>query len=100
MDYFVYILYSKTGDKYYVGYSPTPEKRLLEHNSYENKVKFTAKYQPWELKFYFFVSQDVGEAMKVECFIKKQKSRQFIEKLISCSKEDDMIKSIIKKVLT
>ena len=83
MFYYVYILYSETAGKYYVGHSPDPHKRLSEHNSYDNKSKFTAKYQPWELKAFFKVSENRGDAMKVETFIKKQKSKEFIKKIIA-----------------
>jgi len=97
MSYFIYILYSSKGDKYYIGYSPNPVKRLSEHNSYENKTKFTAKYQPWEMKAYFKVSTTRGEAIKVERFIKKQKSRRFLELLISHHKEDVFLENLILK---
>ncbi|MBR8534247.1 GIY-YIG nuclease family protein [Carboxylicivirga sediminis] len=99
MDYYIYILYSKVADKYYVGYSSNPQKRLKEHNSYENKSKFTAKYQPWNLKAHFLVSQTIGEAMRVERFIKQQKSRHFLERLISEHHNAEFINDLIKKVI-
>jgi putative endonuclease len=37
--YYVYILKSLKRDRYYIGYSEFPERRLQEHNS--GKVKFT-----------------------------------------------------------
>ncbi|MBK3515912.1 GIY-YIG nuclease family protein [Carboxylicivirga marina] len=77
MNYYINILFSQSANKYYVGYSPNPEKRLLVHNSYENKSKFTAKYQSWELKAQFIVSQNLGEALKVERFVKRQKESPF-----------------------
>jgi putative endonuclease len=82
MDYFVYILHSQSVDKFYVGHSPDPSKRLSEHNSYTNQSKFTAKYQPWTLVAQILVSQIRGEAMKVERYIKKQKSKAFIKEII------------------
>ena len=75
----VYILYSKTLDKYYVGYTNDLERRLVEHN--RKKGKYTDSGIPWclvhkeefELKL---------EAMKREKQIKQQKSRKYILSLL------------------
>ena len=80
--FYIYILYSQKADKFYIGYSPDVFKRLQEHNNPLSNSKFTAKYLLWNLVCYFAVSDSRGEAMKVERFIKKQKSKQFIQKLI------------------
>jgi len=72
---------------------------LTEHNSYDNPFKFTAKFQPWELMTYFPVSNQRGEAMKVEQFIKKQKSKMFIRKIIDKSGNGDFIKQLIDKAV-
>ncbi|MBK6265742.1 GIY-YIG nuclease family protein [Marivirga sp. S37H4] len=79
--YYVYILYSVKIDKYYVGYSRTPEKRLVFHNSSFNKI-WSKKGQPWELKTTIpFASKT--EAMVVERKIKSFKSRTAIESIIN-----------------
>ena len=83
MLFYVYILHSESANKYYVGHTPDPHKRLSEHNAYDNFSKYTAKYKPWKLMAYFPVSVNRGEALKVELFIKKQKSKVFIQKIIS-----------------
>ncbi len=70
MKYYIYILYSIDFDKYYVGYSEDPEKRLFEHN-HPIHAKFTSKYIPWELKSYFFVSENKADVIRVERCIKK-----------------------------
>jgi putative endonuclease len=76
----VYILYSNSLDKYYVGYTNDLERRLSEHN--RKKGKFTDGGIPWRL-----VHQEKYElkndAMKREKFIKSQKSRQYILSLLS-----------------
>ena len=76
----VYILYSNSLDKYYVGYTNDLERRLSEHN--RKKGKFTDGGIPWSL-----VLQEKyelkSEAMKREKFIKSQKSRQYILSLLS-----------------
>ena len=79
--YFIYILYSEKADKYYVGFTSSPEARLAKHNTQENFNTYTRKYRPWVLKALFAVSEKEGEAKILETFIKKQKSRKLIEKL-------------------
>ena len=99
--FYIYILYSQKADKFYIGYSPDVVKRLREHNNPLSNSKFTAKYLPWILVCYFPVSDSRGDALKVERFIKKQKSKQFIQKLINQKDNhkyfNDLISSILKK---
>ncbi|MBK6399840.1 MAG: GIY-YIG nuclease family protein [Bacteroidetes bacterium] len=78
--FFVYIIYCKTADIFYVGSTDDYERRLVEHNNHE-KNKFTSKFDFWELKLVLAFNSR-AEAMKMEKFIKKQKSKLFIEKLI------------------
>jgi putative endonuclease len=95
MDFFIYILQSVSTDKYYVGFSENPHKRLFEHN---NPIysKFTSKYIPWELKVFFFASNDRGEAMKIERYIKNMKSKKYTENLISNVTEQVRISQLFK----
>ncbi len=79
--FYVYILFSEKFDKYYVGSSQNPWKRLQKHNTSEFNT-FTSKYRPWALKAVFEAGNTRGEAEKIEKFIKKQKSRNLIMKLI------------------
>ncbi len=44
--YTVYILFSKTHNKSYVGYSNDLERRIWEHNNHPQK-SFTSRYRPW-----------------------------------------------------
>ena len=78
----VYFLYSEKFDKFYVGHSDDPERRLSEHNHNDNPT-FTSKYRPWTLAWHFPVSENRGEAIKIEKFIKRQKSRKLIERIIN-----------------
>jgi putative endonuclease len=78
--FYIYIIYSTTSDKYYVGYSSDPWKRLMEHNT-SLKTTFTSKHRPWVLKAIFQVSAEEAAAIRIERFIKKQKSRKLMEKL-------------------
>jgi putative endonuclease len=80
--YFIYILYSASSNIYYIGFSEDVERRFRQHNSALN-TSFTSKHSPWILKAVFSCGQDRAFAMKVEKFIKNQKSRSFIERLIA-----------------
>jgi putative endonuclease len=78
--FYIYILYSPSSDFYYVGYSNDPVRRLEEHNSSVHNT-FTSKHRPWILKAYFKCSESEKEAIQIERFIKKQKSRKLLEQL-------------------
>jgi len=80
--FYIYILYSTDFDKYYVGYTDDPERRLSEHNS-NPRMTFTHKFRPWSLVKYFQVNQARGDAVKIERFIKRMKSRAFIIRLVN-----------------
>jgi putative endonuclease len=92
MKFFVYKLHSDTIDKYYIGQTEDIENRLLQHNSSSNE-NWTQKGKPWRLCLSLVCSNRLLE-IRIERFIKKQKSRVFIEKLI---KDKNMQEEIIKK---
>ena len=79
MKSYIYILFSNTINKYYVGYSSNPWRRIAQHNT-NTHDKFSGRTSDWELKAVFEV-EDVSTAVRLERFIKKQKSRVLIEKL-------------------
>ncbi len=79
--FYIYIIYSSSADKYYIGYSDDPNRRLVEHNTKPFNT-YTSKHRPWILKAVFPISEDRGQAMKVERYSKKLKSRKIIEQLI------------------
>jgi len=80
--YYIYILFSKENDKYYVGYTNNFKQRLIQHNTQEFFNTYTSKYRPWALAAVFECGPSEKDAIKLERFIKKQKSRKLIEKLI------------------
>ena len=80
--FFIYILYSPGADKYYVGYTTDYEKRLSDHNTQEHFNTYTSKFRPWELVAVFHAGDEEAQAIRMERFIKKQKSRRLIEQLV------------------
>jgi putative endonuclease len=81
--YYIYILYSHHADKYYLGYTSDLDLRIQQHNSTGDKITFTRKYQPWVLKAAFECGPDRSTALRIERFLKKQKSRSLLEKMIN-----------------
>ena len=79
--FYIYIIYSESSDLFYIGHSANPQKRLEQHNQNDTD-KFTGKHLNWEMKATFEVSENKGDADKIEKFLKKQKSRNLIIKLI------------------
>jgi len=83
MKYFVYILYSKTKDRFYIGSCSDLEERLRRHNA--GATASTKNGRPWDI-VYQEIFEDKSKAIRRENYIKKMKSREFIEKLISQSR--------------
>ncbi|WP_366086116.1 GIY-YIG nuclease family protein [Hydrotalea sp.] len=79
--FYIYILYSSSYNKYYVGYTAEPWRRLNEHNTVPHNT-FTSKYRPWVIAALFLCGENVNDAVRIERWIKQQKSRRLIEKLI------------------
>ncbi|CAH0336950.1 hypothetical protein FVB9288_02681 [Flavobacterium sp. CECT 9288] len=79
--YFIYILYSQKLDRYYVGTTDDVDKRLVEHNSGLYSNSFTSKGIPWDLRLCFECDSSTT-AYDLERFLKRMKSRVFLEKVI------------------
>ncbi|MEC3908225.1 GIY-YIG nuclease family protein [Tamlana sp. 2201CG12-4] len=77
MKFEVYILFSSSLNRYYVGHTNNFEKRLSTHNS--GGKKYTSKGRPWILvKKYICITR--SEAMQLERKIKKRGIKRFLEK--------------------
>jgi putative endonuclease len=76
--FFVYILYSKAIDRYYIGHTSNLSDRLKRHNS--SSIGFTSRATDWQI-IYSEEYATKGEAIKRESQIKRMKSRKFIEEL-------------------
>ncbi|MBL0337530.1 MAG: GIY-YIG nuclease family protein [Chitinophagaceae bacterium] len=83
--FYIYILFSRAFDKFYIGYTRDYRQRLIQHNTQDFHHTFTSKYRPWELAAVFEAGTHEGEVMKLEKFIKKQKSRRLLEQLSDSS---------------
>ncbi|MFT3935201.1 MAG: GIY-YIG nuclease family protein [Chitinophagaceae bacterium] len=79
---YTYIIYSEKLDKYYVGACIDMERRLYEHNI--GHSTFTSTGIPWTLKYKEYFNS-LPEAKKREMYIKRMKSRKYIESLIAKS---------------
>ena len=79
MTYYIYILYSNSIDRYYVGYSQNPWIRFEQHLS-NTSDKYTGKAKDWDLKT-IYSAENKSEVIRIERFIKKQKSRILIERM-------------------
>jgi len=79
--HFVYIIYNKKLEQYYIGETEYLAMRLDQHNSSYYKNAHTAKANDWELAL-SLEYDNISQARKAEAFIKKMKSRLFIERLI------------------
>ncbi len=78
--YFTYIIKSESDGSFYIGQCKNLHERIQRHNNSHSKS--TKSKVPWQLVYYESYKTRV-EAVKRELTIKKQKSRIFIEELIS-----------------
>ena len=92
--YYLYIIVSQRVNKHYVGITDDYNRRLEEHNTSE-KNTFTSKYRPWKIAAVFKCADSLSEARKIENFIKKQKSRKILEKMIN----DEPLYGILTKLV-
>jgi putative endonuclease len=73
---YVYILYSSSLNKFYVGSTGDVENRLLQHNS--GKGDFTSKGIPWKLVT-FIACNSRSEAVQLELKIKNRGIKRYLQ---------------------
>ena len=78
---FIYIIYSKKLDRYYVGTTDDVLKRMGENNSGFYSEAYTVKRVPWVLSL-SFECESSETAYGIEKFLKRMKSRIFLKKVI------------------
>ncbi len=69
--YFVYVLWSARGRRFYIGISEEPPHRLEQHN-FGDLAGWTTRYRPWELVF-TELHPGYAEARRCELELKAQK---------------------------
>ncbi len=77
----VYIIYSDSLDKYYVGESIDAYERLIQHNLGLYQGAYTKAATDWVIKL-LLECRDKQHAKKVENHIKQMKSRVYIKNLM------------------
>jgi putative endonuclease len=82
--HYLYILYSSSIDKYYVGETADFEERLQQHNNGFYKGSYTKRASDWE-KVLLLEFDTINQAKRAEIFVKKMNSRKFIERLFEDS---------------
>ena len=80
MLFHVYLLFSESKNRYYIGYSSNLEARLIRHN--QKSKGFTGNTNDWKV-VYTEQYNTKEEAQKRELQIKSWKSRIKIQELIS-----------------
>ena len=80
MLFHVYLLFSESKNRYYIGYSSNLEARLIRHN--QKSKGFTGNTNDWKV-VYTEQYNTIEEAQKRELQIKSWKSRIKIQELIS-----------------
>ena len=80
MPFIVYILYSSSKDKFYIGFTSDLEERIIRHN--QKSKGFTGNTNDWKI-VYSETYPTKPEALSREKQIKSWKSRIKIQELIS-----------------
>ena len=91
--HYLYVIYSPSIDRYYVGESPNVINRLDQHNSHYFRKGFTKAAQDWKIVL-STAWEHKDDAMYLEKFMKRMKSKTFIEKIIE---DRTILKDILEK---
>jgi putative endonuclease len=77
--YYVYVLYSKDENKFYIGSTSDLKRRVEEHKA--GKVHTTCRYKSITLLFYeaFYGKED---ALRRECYFKTTKGRKSLRLIL------------------
>jgi len=78
----LYIIYSEKLNRYYTGETDNMPERLKKHNDHSYKYAFTTAASDWEVKLVKEI-ENKEKAVYLEKFIKRMKSKVFIQKVIA-----------------
>lgn len=81
MHYF-YILHSNSIDKYYIGETPNIDVRVKQYNCHYFKKSYTKAASDWRIALALKCASK-EEALYLEKFVKRMKSRKFTGKVIA-----------------
>jgi putative endonuclease len=87
--YTVYVLYSPTYNKIYIGYTSDLPNRMLSHNQLSSKG-YTVRYRPWSVLFTEEYT-DKSEALSREKALKSGQGRVYIWEIIRKRIEEGLI---------
>ena len=91
--HYLYILYSKSSQKFYIGETNNLEERISKHNTHIYSNSFTKIANDWEIVLTFnCFNRD--EALYLENFIKRMNSKVFNKKMIN---DPSILKDILSK---
>jgi len=91
--HYLYILYSKLSQKFYIGETNNINERVIKHNNHSYSNSFTKIANDWEIVLTFNCT-DRDEALYLERFIKRMKSKNFNNKIIN---DPSILKDILSK---
>lgn len=89
--HFVYVIYSPSADRYYIGETVDIAERLIQHRTHHYAGSFTSIANDWEIAFSLKFKDRVS-ALKTEAHLKKSKSKVYLKRLQN--DEDAMLKLI------
>ncbi|MCB0482256.1 MAG: GIY-YIG nuclease family protein [Flavobacteriales bacterium] len=90
----VYILHSKSKNRFYIGSCNNLFERLEQHRLKAFSSSFTSNIDDWEL-YYSIQNLDYMVARNIEKHIKKMKSKEYIRNL---KKYPEMIQKLMDKL--
>jgi len=79
--HYVYIIFSKTAQKFYIGETVDISERLDKHNTGAYANAFTSEASDWQIQI-VIECQNRTIALKIEKYIKNMKSKVYINNLI------------------
>ena len=80
MAHFVYIIYSETANRFYIGETCEVVERINQHNTGFYGSAFSKQASDWEL-FWSLECQSRNQALRIEKHIKEMRNRKFYENL-------------------
>jgi putative endonuclease len=78
--FYVYILYSRETDRFYIGQSIDPLTRLKERLEEIHNDSYTRKASDWEL-YFTLPCATRRQALKIEQHLKKMRSRKYLKNI-------------------